>query len=124
TEVLDRLSRSHVLAHPSLHDSGGWVILEAGALGVPVVCLDLGGPGLQVTTETGIKIPVDHASDVVPAMTNALNFLAENPTHAATLGANARKRVAEHFTWNAIGDRLATMEPYCRMKSDITAIPT
>src|SRR2546430_4418443 len=43
-------------SHPSLHDSGGWVCLEAMAAGRPVICLDLGGPGYQVTEESGIKI--------------------------------------------------------------------
>ena len=28
---------------PSLHDSGGFVVLEALSHGLPVVCLDLGG---------------------------------------------------------------------------------
>ena len=45
-----------MLIHPSLHDSGGWVCLEAMAAGRPVICLDLGGPGLQVTEKTGIKV--------------------------------------------------------------------
>ena len=54
------LSRSwqpaHVLVHPSLHDSGGWVCLEAMAAGKPVICLDLGGPAEQVTERTGVKV--------------------------------------------------------------------
>ena len=42
---LFELYRSHDLfLFPSLHDSGGFVVLEALAHGLPVVCLDLGGP--------------------------------------------------------------------------------
>jgi glycosyltransferase involved in cell wall biosynthesis len=33
-----------VLAFPSLHDEGGYVVAEALACGLPVVCLDRGGP--------------------------------------------------------------------------------
>jgi glycosyltransferase involved in cell wall biosynthesis len=33
-----------VLLFPSYHDEGGWVVSEAIACGVPVVCLDRGGP--------------------------------------------------------------------------------
>ena len=36
--------RHHALLYPSLHDSSGNVVLEALFHGLPVVCLDLGGP--------------------------------------------------------------------------------
>jgi glycosyltransferase involved in cell wall biosynthesis len=109
---LDRLACSHVLAHPSLHDSAGWATLEAAAAGLPVVCLDLGGPALQVTRETGIKIPVDDTSAIIPAIAEAFAVLAADPAHARELGAAGRTRVGEHFTWNRLGDRLAELEPY------------
>src|SRR3990172_2688633 len=47
-EVLRMLGDAHVLVHPSLHDSGGWVCVEAMAAGKPVICLDLGGPAPAV----------------------------------------------------------------------------
>jgi glycosyltransferase involved in cell wall biosynthesis len=45
-EVL-RLMREDagVFLFPSLHDEAGWVVVEALAAGLPVVCLDHGGPG-------------------------------------------------------------------------------
>ena len=36
--------RADVLLFPSLHDEAGWVVMEAVASGLPVVCLDRGGP--------------------------------------------------------------------------------
>ena len=48
-KALEMLAACDVLVHPSLHDSGGWVCLEAMAAGKPVICLDLGGPAEQVT---------------------------------------------------------------------------
>ncbi len=51
--TLERLGESHVLVHPSLHDSGGWVCIEAMASGRPVICLNLGGPAIQVTDKSG-----------------------------------------------------------------------
>jgi glycosyltransferase involved in cell wall biosynthesis len=35
---------SDVLLFPSIHEEGGWVVAEAQASGLPVVCLDRGGP--------------------------------------------------------------------------------
>ncbi|MEO5842921.1 MAG: glycosyltransferase family 4 protein [Acidimicrobiales bacterium] len=112
SEVLDRLARSHALAHPSLHDSAGWATLEAAAAGLPVVCLDLGGPALQVTADTGFKIPVDDTARIVPAIADAFAMLAADRRHALQLGAAGRVRVGQHFTWDRLGDRLATIEPY------------
>lgn len=42
-EALVRISKCAALLLPSLHDSAPWTAAEAAALGVPVVCLDLGG---------------------------------------------------------------------------------
>lgn len=44
-EVLERMRAASCLLFPSFHDSAGFVVAEALSLGVPVVCLDHGGPG-------------------------------------------------------------------------------
>ena len=57
-EAVTELYDSHdILLFPSLHDSGGTVVLEALSRGVPVVCLDLGGPAQMVTPQSGIVVP-------------------------------------------------------------------
>jgi glycosyltransferase involved in cell wall biosynthesis len=43
-ELLPRLRRCGVLLHPALHEEAGLGVAEALSLGVPVVCLDNGGP--------------------------------------------------------------------------------
>ena len=113
-DVLTLLASSHAFVHPSLHDSGGWATLEAAAVGLPIVCLDIGGPSLQVTPQTGIKIPVGDPGSVVSLMAQALATLAKDPRLAADMGAAGRKRVGENFTWDRLGDRLAAMAPYAR----------
>ena len=44
-EVLRRMCSASALLFPSFHDSAGFVVSEALSLGLPVVCLDHGGPG-------------------------------------------------------------------------------
>jgi len=108
-QTLQKLVECDVLLHPSLHDSGGWVCLEAMAAGRPVVCLDLGGPALQVTEETGIKVPAISPEQVVPDLAAALYKLASDPELHARLSLGAQKRVEEHFNWDKKGRLMAKL---------------
>lgn len=58
-------SSHHVFVFPSLHDSGGMVVLEALAESMPVVCLDLGGPSTIVTPSSGAIIDADLSEEVI-----------------------------------------------------------
>lgn len=98
-ETLNRLSESHVLLHPSLHDSGGWVCLEAMACGRPVVCLDLGGPAVQVTEETGFKITAESPEQAVRDLATAMVLLAKNADLRSRMGQAGQQRVQEQFSW-------------------------
>jgi glycosyltransferase involved in cell wall biosynthesis len=102
-EVLQKLQECHVLVHPSLHDSGGWTCLEAMAAGRPVICLDLGGPAVQVTQETGIKISAHDPAQTVQDLATAMTTLAHNPELRVRMGQAAKRRVNEVFTWEIKG---------------------
>jgi glycosyltransferase involved in cell wall biosynthesis len=79
------------------------------ATGRPVVCLDLGGTALQVTDETGIKVSVVSADQVVRDLAEGLSQLARDASFRARLGEAARKRVTEHFNWEKKGQDVARM---------------
>ncbi len=96
-EVLQWLQQGDVLVHPSLHESGGFVCAEAMAAGRPVVCLDLGGPGMLVTHETGFKIPARTQSQAIEGLAAAMDRLVESPALRLAIGNAARTRVQEHF---------------------------
>jgi len=102
--VLEQLETCNVLMHPSLHDSGAFVCSEAMAAGLPVVCLDLGGPALQVTSETGFKIPAHSPEQVIADMAMAMHTLAVDTDLRYRMGENGRQRVREHFSWEKKGE--------------------
>jgi glycosyltransferase involved in cell wall biosynthesis len=108
-EVLEKLADCDVLVNPSLHDSGGWVCLEAMAAGRPVICLDLGGPALQVTEETGIKIPAISPSQAIADLSVAMEELARDPARRARLGQAGRARVSRLYNWEEKGKYLADL---------------
>ncbi len=105
-EVLKKLAEVDVLVHPSLHDSGGWVCVEAMAAGRPVICLDLGGPALQVTEETGFKIPARSPEQAVEDMARAMLKLAKDSEMCHRMREAARRWVWEHFNWELRGQEI------------------
>jgi len=102
-QVLEKLAECDVVLHASLHDSGGLACVEAMAAGRPVICLDLGGPALQVTEDAGIKVPATSPGEVVHDLADALYKLASSPELRARFRLGARKRVQEHFNWDNKG---------------------
>jgi glycosyltransferase involved in cell wall biosynthesis len=102
--TLDKLLDCDVLLHPSLHDSGGWVCLESMAAGRPVVCLDLGGPAVQVNELTGIKVMAQSPEQAVVDIADALLQLVRDPELRTRLSLAGRQRVKEVFCWNRKGE--------------------
>lgn len=102
-ESLRKLGEGHVLVHPTLHDSGGWVCLEAMAAGRPVICLDLGGPAVQVTGEAGLKVPAHDPQQAVRDLAEAMQHLVRHPELLRTMGEAGRQRVRKAFRWESKG---------------------
>jgi glycosyltransferase involved in cell wall biosynthesis len=100
-----------VLLFPSLHDSSGNVVLEALRAGIPVVCIDTGGPGAIIDASCGLKIPAGHVHDVVSGLGEALQRLAQEPSLAARLSAGAMARASGEFSW---ASRMAGVEAVYR----------
>jgi glycosyltransferase involved in cell wall biosynthesis len=48
-ELLALMQRADVMLFPSFHEEAGWAVAEAVSVGLPVVCLDRGGPVSMAT---------------------------------------------------------------------------
>jgi glycosyltransferase involved in cell wall biosynthesis len=102
--VSELLGECDILLQPSLHDSGSYVCLEAMAAGRPMVCLDLGGPALIVTDETGIKVSAISPEQTLRDLTDALARLATDPQFRARMGKSGRQRIKDDFSWDNKGN--------------------
>lgn len=90
----------HCFLFPSLHDSSGNVVLEAQANGLPVICLEVGGPATLVRDESAIVIPINgDETSVVEGLAAALQRLFENEAQRLEM-AEAAIRHAASFSWN------------------------
>jgi glycosyltransferase involved in cell wall biosynthesis len=80
---------------PALAEPFGLVILEAMALGKPVIATSTGGPPEIVAHEkTGILVAPQNPA----ALANAINQLLANRTLHATMGEAGKQRYLTHFT--------------------------
>jgi glycosyltransferase involved in cell wall biosynthesis len=90
------LSGASVFCLPSRAEGHPLAVLEAGALGVPVVATSIGGiqdtiPGDQY----GLIVPKDDVS----ALADALQRLLSDPSLAESVGRNLQERVVQEFSW-------------------------
>lgn len=100
-ELFELYRTMHCFLFPSLHDSSGNVVLEAQANGLPVVCLDLGGPATLVTAETAIVVGTNNQDEagVTRALASALRQLAEDENRRLTMVSAALFNVRETMAW-------------------------
>jgi glycosyltransferase involved in cell wall biosynthesis len=91
--------RQDAFLFPSLHDSSGNAVLEALSCGLPVICLDIGGPAVLVDTSCGFRVPAGEPEQVVAGLAKALMALAQNAALARTMGEAAVQRARGQFSW-------------------------
>ena len=97
-EQFFRLYDDHdVFVFPSLHDSAGWVVLESLCKGLPVACLDLGGPKDIVTPQSGIIVDTTDLDTmgVAARLAGELRALLGDPERLGALSAGAIARAHE-----------------------------
>lgn len=105
-EALPNLYLHHDLfLFPSLHDSGGMVVLEAMAHGLPVVCFDLGGPGELVDNTCGAKVEafLSTQRQAVQDLAKVLGNIHDQHGLLQKLSSGAMRR-AEDFKWRNLVD--------------------
>jgi glycosyltransferase involved in cell wall biosynthesis len=97
SKLFDLFESHHLLIFPSLHDSGGFVVVEALSHGMPVMCLDLGGPKEIVTPNSGVIVKTDglNTAELASRMADEICNLFASQTRLAELSAGAIARARE-----------------------------
>ena len=96
SRVKDVMAMMDVVVHASTRpEPFGMVIIEAMALGKPMVATEGGGPSEIITDgKSGILVARENSE----SLSRAIIRLLENPTYATELGEEGRRVVEERFT--------------------------
>ena len=108
-KVLENMVKAQIFLYPSMKDAGAWVLFEAMAACLPVVCLDYAGPAEIIDDNCGIKIPIENHDQVIAQLSHALAKLLASPKTKGNMGKAARRRLKDSFHWNSKGESLSKL---------------
>jgi glycosyltransferase involved in cell wall biosynthesis len=108
-----------VLLFTSLRETSGVQLLEAMALGLPIIALDLHGARDVVPDEAGIKVPVTTPAEVVCGLAAAIDRFASMSVEQKNAMSQAGWDFAKKSTWTsralkaeALYTELVKLKPY------------
>ena len=101
--VLHLVEQSDIFLFPSLREGGSWSLMEAMAIGLPVICLDWAGMTITTDDTCAVRLPVTNPEQMPKDMAAAIIKLIENPKLRKQMGEAGRKRIKEVFNWEEKG---------------------
>jgi glycosyltransferase involved in cell wall biosynthesis len=104
--LLDIVSQADIYALPTWRDGPPVAILEAMAVGTPILCLDLGATAELVPSSAGILIPPGPRESVVEAIADRIGWAHQHRLELQEMGREASRRASSHHTWVAIGHQI------------------
>ena len=105
-EVLKDYRNADFFVFPSLKEPTGGALLEAMAAGLPVICVDAGGPAYAVTEECGIKIPLRDKEKMTADLADAIDRMLGDPALRQEMGSKAMQRFLDEFTWDRVVQKM------------------
>jgi glycosyltransferase involved in cell wall biosynthesis len=104
--VLRKYSEFDVFVFPSLHDTGGFAVIEAMFNELPVICLDCGGPAVAVREGCGMKVPVRSRKEIVKDLAEAIKLYSSDPELLRRQGKAAREVILKEYDWERKGEEM------------------
>jgi glycosyltransferase involved in cell wall biosynthesis len=100
-EIAKEMRNAHVFCLPSVRESGGAVLLESLASGVPILAVNYGGPGEIVDDEVGRTLSADGPAPLIRDLIDALRDIVRNPEQWKLRSNRARARAERQYGWDA-----------------------
>jgi len=101
--VIEEMQQAHIFLLPSIVEALPTVLMEAQAVGLPIVATNVGSVAQAIIDgKTGFLVPERD----VGALTNKLEYLIEHPEIWPEMGRAGRKHVEENYDIDKLNDRL------------------
>lgn len=101
--IREALSYADLFVNPSYAEGLPTSVLEAGAMGVPVIATDVGGTGeVIIDGETGLLV----APKDVEQLREKIEFMLKNQAKSGSMAQALQKKVRGEFEWSVTVDRL------------------
>ena len=108
-DVPDLLAAADIFVFPSLSEGLGGAVIEAMAMGLPIVCSDIAA--LRDVTDDGRSALLVPPRDPV-ALADAIARMIRTPQLATSLAEHGRQRFKERFTIDRCAPRMAALYRY------------
>ena len=108
-DVFALIASADLYALPTLRDGPPVAILEAMALGIPILCLDWGATGELVPDQAGLKVTAGDRAQIVEGISEALRWSVGHRTELQEMGAAGRDHVHRVHDWSRIGDEVDSL---------------
>ncbi|MGA2442196.1 MAG: glycosyltransferase, partial [Tepidisphaeraceae bacterium] len=106
--ALEEMRDADVFVFTSLQEGTSTVVMEALALGLPVICHDACGMGVAVNDTCGIKVPMNGPDISQSGFAAAIRSLLGDPRRAQDLSAGALAR-AKELSWDQKARQIAAV---------------
>lgn len=114
SQLITEMQHANLFVYPAFRDSGSMSVIEACALGCPVLCLAAGGQDV-FPDDVLLRVAVSDISyeDNLRRFSDNLQWAYKNKAEIAVIGKTARSYVFDNFTW---AKKVAN---FCKLYSDI-----
>jgi glycosyltransferase involved in cell wall biosynthesis len=101
-----KLQQADALVLPSLREGGGAVVLEAMAVGLPVIATNWGEPADYLNSSCGILVEPASKEGFVKGLKEAMLKLTQSPELRQSMGCAGGEHVRQHFDWEGKVDQM------------------
>jgi glycosyltransferase involved in cell wall biosynthesis len=119
SECASRIATATALVLPSIYECGGAVVLEAMAMGKPVIATNWGGPADYLDRNCGFLVDPDSYEQLLSGFASAMQQLADSPELALEMGRAGRQKVVADFDWSRKIDEIIAIYSRLLKKSAI-----
>src|SRR6266852_1724509 len=105
-DCAERLKSADVLVLPSLFECGGAVVLEAMAMGLPVIATAWGGPIDYLDESCGILVEPDSRNALIEGFYSGMKKMAMSSELRCRMGNAGYEKASRQFDWSKKADQI------------------